>query len=228
MEKEYDFYGGKKIIMDDRFFKLTTDTVLLSSFVRAKAGERGIDLGCGIGCLGLLCELRTPGAVFDGVEITEGAASLAKRNYENCGGKGEIFTGDIADFSPGRVYGLAVFNPPYFAGTGGKKSASESIAAARHADASLFFKAAARCLEPCGRVYFCMRCDLLPGALEKAAAAGIYLKRARLVCEREGAGFTTVLCEAGFEKSRAVYEKPLVLRDGDGYTEEYKEIYGIR
>ncbi|MBQ7623842.1 MAG: methyltransferase [Clostridia bacterium] len=228
MEKEYDFYCGKKIIMDDRFFKLTTDTVLLSSFVRARPGERGIDLGCGIGCLGLLCELRRPGVTVDGVEITPGAADLAQRNYGNCGGKGEIFTGDIAVFSPGRAYAFAVFNPPYFAGTGGKKSASGPIAAARHADASLFFGAASRCVAPGGRVYFCMRYGLLSGALEKAAAAGLYLNRARFVCEREGANFTTALCEAGFLKTDAVYEKPLVLRDGAGYTEEYKEIYGIR
>ena len=71
MEREYPFYGEHTLLMDDRFFKLTTDTVLLSYFARVKKGERGIDLGAGVGCLGLLCMLRNPGVAVDGVELTD-------------------------------------------------------------------------------------------------------------------------------------------------------------
>ncbi len=228
MEKEYDFYGGKKIIMDDRFFKLTTDTVLLSSFARAEAGERGIDLGCGVGCLGLLCELKNPGVTVDGVEITPGAAALARKNYENCGAAGVIITGDVASFSQTGVYDLAVMNPPYFSGGGGKKSLSPEMAAARHADASLFFAAAARCLKKEGRLYYCVRASLKKAFEETALFCGFHTVRIREVRERENAAPSTSLCEAGFEKRDVIYEAPLVLRDGGGYTKEYKDIYGIR
>ena len=73
MEKEYPFYEGKTLLMDDSFFKLTTDTVLLSAFVQVKSGQKGIDLGAGVGCLGLLVMLRNEGVAVDGVEISQGA-----------------------------------------------------------------------------------------------------------------------------------------------------------
>lgn len=228
MEKEYDFYSGKKILMDDSFFKLTTDTVLLSSFACIKAGERGLDLGAGVGCLGLLAELKNEGAAVDGIEISCGAADLARRNYENCGGKGKVVCGDFAQYPFTGDYDFVLSNPPYYGTDDGKRCAEEEIDRARHSDISELFKAAGRALKARGRLIFCMRAEKIQSTLLKLSDTGFNIKKMRFVHERADSSAFLVLMEAVREQCRTQVEKPLILRDEKGPTKEYKEIYGIR
>ena len=52
--------GGYRFVYDDALFPPGTDTFLLSSLPRLKAGMKVCDLGCGTGLLALLLLQRQP------------------------------------------------------------------------------------------------------------------------------------------------------------------------
>lgn len=227
MRKEYDLYGGKKIFMDDRFFKLTTDTVLLSSFVKADKSERGLDLGAGIGCLGILVSLKNGGVPVDGAEIVPGAAALARENYGKCGAAGDIVCGDYEKLPKTRSYGFCVSNPPYFGTDDGKQNLSDEMRKARHSQLRGLFEAADGALKEDGRLYFCIRPDRLGAALSLLSETGFFARRVRYARESAEHAPFLVMIEAARGKGETVTESPLILRDENGYTEEYKRIYGL-
>ncbi len=228
MEKEFPFWGGTTLLMDDRFFKLTTDTVLLSAFAKVKRGEKGIDLGAGTGALGLLVMLRNEGVTVDGVEITEGAAKLAQKNYEICGcaRRGEIFCGDYTKTEFSQKYDFCVTNPPYFAPKDGLHSKTEEIDTARRGELKDVFSAAARCLKKNGKLFMCIKAERLFATLSELEKAGFCAKRIRFVHNNLSSQASIVLIEATQGKGEPKAEKPLILRDENGYTKEYCEIYG--
>lgn len=228
VEKEYPFYSGHTILMDDRFFKLTTDTVLLSYFAQPRKGEHGVDLGAGTGCLGLLCMLRNPGVTVDGVELIEGAAALAERNYERCGVKqrAKIVNADYTRYKFERRYDFCISNPPYFSPARGKASLSPEIDAARRAELEGVCSAAARALKTSGSFYFCLRPERLDGAFSALHGCGFFVKRLRFVHDRAESKASIVLISARRGNEGVKIEPPLILRDQNGYTKEYCDIYG--
>ena len=227
MEKEYPFYGEHTLLMDDRFFKLTTDTVLLSHFAQVKKGQRGIDLGAGVGCLGLLCMLRH-GAAVDGVELTEGAAALAERNYERCGfmDTARIICADYTQYKFEHRYDFCLSNPPYFSPERGKSSQSAEIDRARRAELEGVCAAAARAVKTSGSFYFCLRPERLDSASMALHSCGFFVKRLRFVHDRAESRASIVLIEARRGSEGVKIDPPLILRDQNGYTKEYCDIYG--
>lgn len=114
-------------------FPITTDSVLLADFVRAKPG-RAVELCSGAGLISLLLLTREPRLSLDCAELDPAASAAAERNFaEN--GLGESVRALCLDIRahraalPHAAYGLAVCNPPYFAEGSGR--ASESMAVAR-------------------------------------------------------------------------------------------------
>ncbi len=227
MKKEYDLYGGKKIFMDDRFFKLTTDTVLLSSFVKAGKSERGLDLGAGVGCLGILVSLKNGGVTVDGIEIVPGAAALARENYGKCGVAGEIVCGDYEKLPKTRSYDFCVSNPPYFGTDDGKQNISEEMRRARHSELGGLFAAADGALGDNGRLFFCIRPQRLGAALTLLSENGFYAVRVRYASESAEREPFLAMVEAARGMGETVTDEPLILRDENGHTEEYKRIYGF-
>ena len=51
--------NGYRIIQNPERFCFGMDAVLLSSFAKAKSGERVLDLGCGNGIIPILMEAKT-------------------------------------------------------------------------------------------------------------------------------------------------------------------------
>ena len=228
MEKEYPFYNGTYLLMDDRFFKLTTDTVLLSAFANVKKGQKGIDLGAGIGALGLLVMLKNEGVSVDGIEITEGAARLAQKNYARCGcgERGRIFWGDYTKTLFDTKYDFCVTNPPYFAVGEGLSSKNPEIDTARRGELSGVFSAATRCLDKNGKLFMCIKAERLSATFSELEKAGFCAERIRFVHNNLGSAASIVLIEARWGRGEPKIERPLILRDQNGYTKEYVEIYG--
>lgn len=195
--------NGLTLTQDDAYFKLTQDTALLSAFALVRRGERALDLGCGCGALGVLLLGASSDAVCDGVELSCGAAALARENYASCGfaTRGEIFTADLREknvFACG-AYDVCISNPPYFTAAEGALSPRADLAAARGDAAATLddvCRAAARALRWGGRFYLCYpprRVEYLHACLAKA---GFHVKALRFVHQRPGAAAQLVLCEA--------------------------------
>ena len=225
--------GGHEILQDDRFFKLTQDSVLLSDFAYISSDERGLDLGAGIGCLGIMVMGRDKGSV-DGIEIEAEAARLATDNYARCSlsGRGRIVTGDFRALPGDMVqrYDMCISNPPYYSPRHGQIALQPSLATARTAlngDISELCRAAARALKTGGRLYLCYK----PSALHELFIALrdnlLAPKRLRLVHLNTKKRAGLALVEARRDRACELnVMPPLFINDEKGgESEEYRRIY---
>lgn len=128
--------GGWSMVYDDDLFRPGTDSFLLSSLPRLKAGMRVCDLGCGTGLLGLLLLQRRGDLFVTGIELQEKAASLARRCGER-NGLGErlrIIHDDLRQVRqrfPTGSFDLCICNPPYYPTGSGKEARCDALGDAR-------------------------------------------------------------------------------------------------
>ncbi len=97
--------------------RLDTGSRLLAETVRAHPGETTLDLGCGIGALGILAGLAS-GAPVVFIDCNERAAALARANAARAG-LGEnalVVCGDGASALADESVDLVLLNPPIRAG----------------------------------------------------------------------------------------------------------------
>lgn len=129
--------NGYKIIQNPNKFCFGMDAVLLSYFADIKKGSRVLDLGTGTGILPILLAAKTNAQSFEGLEIQEESADMARRSvaYNNLQERIHITTGNIAEASS--IFGCSSFdavitNPPYMNDKHGLKNPDLPKAIARH------------------------------------------------------------------------------------------------
>ena len=216
-------------------FKLSTDSVLLATFVKGSAAKKGIDLGCASGAISLLLLQRLPKLHMTGLEILPEAAELAKQNMAANGFEDRscIITGDILRhrelFKTG-AFDLVVANPPYFPVGSGMLSPNEGRAGARgEALCSLedICTAAAFLCRTGGSVCMVHKPERLSELFCCMAKHGIEPKRLQMVCHKAESAPNLVLVEGRRGGKPGLITEPiLVLRNADGSeTEEIKSIY---
>ena len=227
--------GGYHILYDDALFRPGTDSFLLSSLPKLKAGLQVCDLGSGTGLLGLLLLQRQKELRITGVELSAQAAAVADRCAAENGLMDRLTTlrGDLRDIRqllPANGFDLVVSNPPYFSTQGGKLSDSPALQAAR-AELTCTVEdlctAAAWLLRWGGSFCLVHRPDRLTDLLCALRAAALEPKRLRLVCKRPEAAPSLVLIEARRGgKPGLTIEAPLILQTPEGSpTEELDRIY---
>jgi len=112
--------GGRvRLLQPRRGYRVAVDAVLLAAAVDATAGQRVLDLGAGVGAVGLCLAARAPGVSVAGIELQPELAGLARRNavLNSAENRVETIVHDLAFALPD---GLAPFdhvctNPPYLA-----------------------------------------------------------------------------------------------------------------
>jgi tRNA1(Val) A37 N6-methylase TrmN6 len=97
-------------------YRAAIDPVLLAAAIDAKAGERILDLGCGVGTAGLCLLARVSGIYLTGLDLQPGLIALATRNAAANGLSGSAFfqCGDLLAFRDGG-FDHVLANPPYLA-----------------------------------------------------------------------------------------------------------------
>jgi len=179
-----------------------------------------LDLGCGVGSIGLLCLLRLPSnARLVGVEVQKVSAELARRSlrYNGLETRAQVCCVDLRDFeaepAPFR-FELITANPPYIPPGGGKVSPHPQRAAARlefHGDVFDYCRVAQRHLVKGGRFVFCHSAsDRRPE--EAIKSADLALLSRQDVIFRQGKAPTIALFTCGHEGTRDDVEE-LVIRD---------------
>lgn len=228
--------NGYRIIQNPDKFCFGMDAVLLSGFVRVKAGSRILDMGTGTGIIPILLAAKTEAAHLTGLEIQEESADMARRSVElnRLQDKIRIVQGDIKE--AGTLFGAASFdvvtcNPPYMIGQHGIKNPDAPKAIARHEILCTLEDVAAQAakvLKPGGNFYMVHRPFRLAEIMVVLREYRLEPKRMQLVHPFVDREPNMVLIEANRGgRPRMTVERPLIIYRAPGvYMPEIYEIYG--
>ena len=161
------FLGGRlRLLQPAKGYRAGVDPVLLAASVPAKAGQRVLELGCGVGAALLCLGRRVPGLSLTGVEIQPLYADCARRNALSNDIEAQVVQADLSDLPPEirqRRYNHVLANPPYFLRENGTPSfdVSRETALGEQTSLALWVEVAAKRLQPGGCATFIQRADRL-------------------------------------------------------------------
>ena len=221
--------GGKvRLLQPRRGYRVAVDAVLLAAAVDARAGERVLDLGAGVGAVGLCIAARVAGCTIVGIELQPALREIAERNAALNAAEDRMRTmeHDLAGDLPA---GLGPFdhvatNPPYLPAAVADPSPDPSKALATvesSAGLARWLEVATSALKPAGTLTIIHRSDRLDEIVDQLARLGFGDIATRLLPPA-----ARVLVRA--RRSATLTRRdspPLVLhRTGGGYTDEAEAI----
>lgn len=176
--------------------RFSTDDVLTAWYgtTWAPRADRVLDLGSGIGSVGMTAAWRLPGATFVTVEAQEESVRLARKSaaYNGLEGRYEIRQGDFRDpavLAPDERFGLVLGSPPYFPlGTGNEGDHPQKVQCRFEVrgDISDYTRVAMAHLAP-GGIFACVFPEIQLERVARAAAdANAVILRRRPVVFRDG------------------------------------------
>ena len=161
--------GGRvRLLQPRRGYRVAVDAVLLAAAIDATSGERVLDLGAGVGAVGLCLAARVPGCVVTGIEVQPALARLAERNAALNGVSERVRTiiHDLARPLPADLgsFDHVATNPPYLAAAVADPSPDPSKALATvesSADLSRWLAVASGAAKSAGTLLIVQRSDRL-------------------------------------------------------------------
>lgn len=111
--KKYNIYSDNGVFSKDRFDYGTR--VLLDSININELSGNVLDLGCGIGVVGVILGTINKNINIDMVDVNERAISLAKENISLNGTTADVFISDVYS-NVNKKYDYIITNPPIRAG----------------------------------------------------------------------------------------------------------------
>jgi tRNA1Val (adenine37-N6)-methyltransferase len=225
--------GHFRIFQLRKGHRFSTDDVLTAWYGTswAPSAQRVLDLGSGIGSVGMIAAWRLSGARFVTVEAQDESVRLARKSaeYNGLAARYEIRHGDFRDagvLGSDERFDLVLGSPPYFPpGTGVEGDHPQKVACRfeLRGDIADYVRVAATHLQP-GGFFACVFPDEQRQRVEQAAgAASLAIVRRRPVVFREGEpplvalfGMMRVEDLPGSMRGRTWIEPPLVIRSADG------------
>ena len=213
--------------------RFSTDDVLTAWYGTswAPTASRVLDLGSGIGSVGMIAAWRLPGARVVTIEAQQESVRLARKSasYNGLESRYDIRCGDFRDqgaLSPDEAFDLVLGSPPYFPpGTGIEGDHPQKVACRfeLRGDIRDYARVAARHLAP-GGVFACVFPEDQRARLEAAArATETVIVRRRPVVFREGepplVGLFLLMRSTDLPpaaRGRTWVEPALIIRAADG------------
>lgn len=222
-------HNGYTLALSEGAFPLSTDSVLLSGFLRLSSGANVLDLGSGCATLGLLLCARNQSCRVTGVEIDPLAHEAALENISRNGLSHRLSSicEDIANVSslfPPGSFSACMTNPPYFsAGPAGNHTNArrEDLC-----DLTTLLRSAAWALKYGGDLFIVYRPERLAELIAEASAWKLEPKRLQLVRHRPGAPVSLVLlqCRKG-AKPGLIWEELCLHKEDGTPSDAYRELY---
>lgn len=213
--------------------RFSTDDVLTAWYGTswAPSASSVLDLGSGIGSVGMIAAWRLPGARFVTIEAQEESVHLARKSavYNGLDGRYEIRHADFRNkkaLAAHEMFDLVLGSPPYFPPGTGIEGAHPQKVACRfelRGDIADYARAAAAHLAN-GGTFACVFPEEQLERVERAAsAASLVIVRRRPVVFREGepplVGLFAMVRAADLPermRHRTWVEPPLIVRAADG------------
>jgi tRNA1(Val) A37 N6-methylase TrmN6 len=179
------FAGRLTLVQPRRGYRVNVDTLLLARFAagcRPKA-RRVVDLGAGVGALGLAYAFLGSAGRVDLVERDRALSRLGEQNLSRAAQDGTSHLADLERGLPDLLRGAAdvvLSNPPFFPEHAGTL-AGPARRAARMGPLEPFLRAAEAALGRRAYAYFAYPAPALPALLEAATLARLVPKRLRFV-----------------------------------------------
>ena len=213
-------------------FPLSTDSILLSDFIKLPPKARVLDLGSGCGTLGLLLCAKDEKCHVTGVEIDplshEGALKNIVENRLEA--RMESICADLGTIPhklPKGSFDCCISNPPYF--TGGPASQATPLARREDCcDLKALFTCAGKMLKYGGDFMLVHKPERLAELCAEASKAGMEPKRLTLIRHHDSGPVILVLlsCRKG-GKAGLIWEE-LTLFHSDGTpTDYYRRLYHL-
>ena len=221
--------GGRvRLLQPKRGYRVAVDAVLLAAATEAAPDDSVLDLGAGVGAVGLCLAIRVPGCQVTGIELQPALAALAERNAHDNGLSGRVRTivHDIAQPLPAGIgpFDRVVTNPPYLAAAVADPSPDMSKALATvesSADLARWLSVATGALKPAGTLTIVHRSD----RLDEIVAHLVRLGWGDLAIKRLPPAARVLICARRGTASTVHNSPPLTLhRPKGGYTEEAEAI----
>lgn len=226
--------GGLILDQPARGYRYSLDPFLLAGWCRPRRGERILDLGAGVGVIGLLLARRCPSVRVIGIELDE---TLARHAAENAranalGGRCLVVRGDLREasrFLPPEHFHRVVANPPFRRHGSGAAPLDETRAAARH-DATFstadLARTAAALLRFAGVLDLIHLPERLPELCRELAACNLEPKLLRLLVpfEHRPPRLCLVTAVKGASTGLRVLPQLVLHRRGGDLTDEALEL----
>ncbi len=225
--------GHFRVFQLGKGHRFSTDDVLTAWYGTswAASAQRVLDLGSGVGSVGMMAAWRLPGARVVTVEAQDESVRLARKSakYNGLVPRYEIRHGDFRDagvLESGERFDLVLGSPPYFPlGTGVEGDHPQKVACRfeLRGDIADYARVAAAHLQP-GGLFACVFPDEQRQRVEDAAkAASVSIVRRRPIVFREGEPPLVALFGMMRDgdlptamRGRTWVEPPLVIRSADG------------
>lgn len=111
--KEYSFFSGSGVFSKGHF---DTGSLVLVNHMKVIDGQRVLDLGCGVGVVGITVKVLYPQTMLFFSDVNERAVKLTKMNLKRYKLDGEVVLSDgFIDF-PDEHFDVILLNPPFHAG----------------------------------------------------------------------------------------------------------------
>jgi tRNA1Val (adenine37-N6)-methyltransferase len=227
--------GRLPLLQPARGYRVNVDALWLAHFTRqAKPARRCLDLGSGVGAVGLALLLNEGARSATLLDVDDALVALARRNADGAGlgDRVDVVTADLHARLPAALvhaFDLVVANPPY--GVSGAARPSKDARRARARTGSrdtlaAFARAARQALGAAGRACFVFPATDLERLLAALRSTGLEPKRMRLVHPLPQAPARVVLVEAKPARAGGLrVEPPLVAMRAPGdWSEEARRI----
>jgi len=177
-------FAGRLLIWQPvRGYRVNVDTLLLASFAAARRprARAVVDLGSGVGALGLCYAFLGDAARIDFVERDNGLSVLAERNLADLRLAGSAHVADLTTEGLPRELraraDVVLSNPPFFE----ERARRGGSDGARSGPIAPFLRAASASLGRRAAAFFAYPAAALPELFTQAGATGLVPKRLRLV-----------------------------------------------
>lgn len=225
--------GHFRIFQLRKGHRFSTDDVLTAWYgtTWCPSARTALDLGSGVGSVGMIAAWRLPGARLVAIEAQEESVRLARKSaqYNGLLERYEVRHADFRRpdaFRPGERFDLVLGSPPYFPlGTGIEGDHPQKVACRfeLRGDIGDYTRAAGERLEA-GGVFACVFPEEQRARVERAATtAALIIVRRRPVAFREGepplVGVFAMMRASDLPaamRERTWVEPPLVIRAADG------------